>query len=159
MSQRGVSLIELMIVLLIIGLISLAVSPFTSEWVAQARVAEGASALEEAIGRAKSAAMKNTAGVTGDDKPASRICISDSKINLVVPAGATGELKCDLTPIWSTTISHQVTIKTDDLDWLCSCFNNKGLLIAKDVCNTCSKNLNFRFFYPGDSEGEPHNFY
>ena len=159
MSQKGVSLIELMIVLLIIGLISLAVSPFTSEWVAQARVAEGASALEEAIGRAKAAAMKNSALVTGDDKPASRICLSDSKISLVVPANTADELKCDLTPIWSTTISQQIKIKTDDLDWLCSCFNNKGLLAAKGVCNTCSKNLNFRFFYAGDSEGEPHNFY
>lgn len=159
MTQKGVTLIEMMIVLLIMGLLALAASPFTSGWVKDARVAEGAASLEEAIGRAKAAAMRNTAKITADS-PASMLCISSSKtkINLIVPANATQVLSCDLTPAWSVTISDQATIKVADLDWACSCFNNKGLPTKAAACNVCSDKLKFQFFHTG-VERETHNFY
>jgi prepilin-type N-terminal cleavage/methylation domain-containing protein len=157
MRQDGVTLVELMIVLLIVGLIAVAASPFTSDWVKDARVAESASALEEAIGRAKAIAMRNTAKITGDEKPASRICFSNSKISLVVPANSTQDLTCELTPVWTTTVSDVVSIKESDLDWGCSCFNNRGLVVNKNICNTCSDGLEFQFFHSG-VEREKHSF-
>jgi prepilin-type N-terminal cleavage/methylation domain-containing protein len=159
MRSKGVTLVEMLIVLLIIGFLAIAASPFTSGWVKDARVAEGASALEEAIGRAKAAAMRNTARVTGDN-PASLLCLSSTKtkINLIVPATSAQVLTCDLTPAWSANLSDVVTIKVENLDWICSCFNNKGLIIKPTACNTCSNKLMFQFFHTG-VEREIHNFY
>ncbi len=168
MKQQGVTLVELMIVLLIIGLIAVAASPFTSAWVKDAKVAEGASAVEEAIGRAKAAALRNTARVTGD-KPASRVCFASSEIKVVVPATSTQEVKCDLTPVWTAKLSDVVTVKTfkdkDDttpLEWSCSCFNNKGLAMTDSAnCNGCSVNLNFKFTHDGHTgvDGDERSFY
>lgn len=147
MKQSGVTLVEMMIVVLILGIIAAAASPFTSAWTDNAKVDEGAAALEEAVGRAKAAAMRNTAGVNSGDKAASRLCFSGAKIKLVVPANATSSLTCDLTPVWSATISDKVTIKADDVDWQCSCFNNRGLIANPKpaVCDTCSSTLKFKF--------------
>lgn len=159
MMQKGITLIELMITILIIGLLAVAASPFTSGWVKDARVAEGAAMLEEAVGRAKAAAMRNTARVTGDS-PASMLCLSatKTKVNLIVPATAGQVLTCNATPAWSADLSSVVTIKVDDLDWGCSCFNNKGLPTKPATCNTCSDKLKFQFFHTG-VEREIHNFY
>lgn len=168
MSQRGVTLVELMIVILIIGLIAAAASPFTSSWVKDARVAEGAATLEQAVGKAKAAALRNTARVTGN-KPASMLCLSASgtSVGLMLPADASQELKCDLTPTWTAALSDIVSVKTldkDDVatDWSCSCFSNKGLPIKDGAqCGACSDSLRFRFSHDGHTgdEGDKHNFY
>lgn len=148
-----------MIVVLILGVIAASVSPFTSAWTDNAKVDEGSAALEEAVGRAKAAAMRNTPGINGSDKAASRICFSGSTIKLVVPANATDSLTCDLTPVWSATLSDKVKIKVDDVDWQCSCFNNRGLIANPKpaVCDTCSSTLKFKF-KSGD-HSEERSFY
>lgn len=167
MSQRGVTLVELMIVILIIGLIAVAASPLTSMWVKDARTAEGAAAFEEAIGRAKAAAMRNSARIVGD-APASKLCLSATKttISLVVPT-ASQPLSCDLTPVWTAQLSEIVSVKTikDNVatDWSCSCFNNKGLLTKDGTqCNSCSDSLQFNFTHDGNTgadDGDKRNFY
>lgn len=147
MKQQGVTLVEMMIVVLILGIIAAAVSPFTSAWTDNAKVDEGSAALEEAVGRAKAAAMRNKAGVNSSDKAASRLCFSGSKIKLVVPANANDSVTCDLAAVWSATLSDKVKIKVDDVDWQCTCFNNRGLIANPQpaVCNTCSSTLKFKF--------------
>lgn len=157
MRQHGMTLVELLIVLLIIGLLAVAASPFTSGWVKDAKLAEGASALEEAIGRAKSVAMRNQAKVVGD-APASRLCFADSKVKLVAAANATDPLTCDLTAVWTASLSDVVSVKVADVDWLCTCFSNKGIPTKSGACNTCSDNLTFQFFHTG-VEREKHSFY
>lgn len=167
MTQKGVTLVELMIVILIIGLLALAASPFTSTWVKNARTAEGASAVEEAIGRAKAAALRNTARIIGD-KPASLICLTDSntKVSLIVPSSTVPAPSCDTAAAWSADISSIVSIKTikdgTASSWACSCFNNKGLPTKEGtVCGACSDSLNFKFSHDGHSgaEGDERNFY
>ncbi len=168
MRQAGVTLIELMIVVLIIGLIAMAASPFTSVWVKDARTAEAAAAMEQAVGKAKSLAMRNATRVTGD-APAAMLCLSAAKtqVNLVVPTGPGVTLTCDLAPVWSTGIAEIVSVKTlgaSDIatDWTCSCFTNKGLPTKTGPnCSTCSASLRFRFSHDAHSgdEGDTRNFF
>lgn len=157
MKQLGVTFVEMMVVLLIVGLIAAAASPSTSAWVDGARVDEGIAALDEAVGRAKAAAMRNTAKIIGEQAPASKLCFSESKVSLVIPTSPGDSLTCDLTPVWSTTLSSSVSVKIADLDWVCSCFNNKGLIVKPVVCNTCSDLLKFKF--QSGAQSEEHSYY
>lgn len=157
MKQSGVTLIEMMIVVVIIGLLAVAASPFTSEWVKQAHVAGGVAAMEEAIGRAKTAAMRNAAGIRGEN-PASMLCISSAdRLELIVPANATQALRCDLPPVWTAQTAGTVDIKVDNATWACSCFNNKGLPTVQGDCQACSARMTFQFFSSG-AERENHSF-
>lgn len=154
------TLVELLIVLLIIGLLAVAASPFTSGWVKDAKLAEGASALEEAIGRAKSVAMRNQAKVT-DNTPASRLCFTDSTVKLVALTSAdapTTPLTCDKTKVWEASLSNVVSVKVADVDWSCTCFSNRGIPTKAGDCGGCSDNLTFQFFHTG-VEREKHSFY
>ncbi|PUA29126.1 MAG: hypothetical protein B0W54_00500 [Cellvibrio sp. 79] len=154
MKQHGLTLVEMMIVVVILGILAAAASPLTTRWVDNAKLNEGAAALDEAIGRAKAAAMRNTARINSSDQAASRLCFSAEKIKLVVPANATDPLTCDLTPVWSVTLSDRVKIKVDDANWQCSCFNNRGLITNPKpaVCDTCSSSLMFTFTTGDHSE-------
>lgn len=150
---------ELMIVILIIGLIAVAASPFTDRWVSTARVSEGVAAMQEAVGRAKAAAMRNTIKVSGDNG-ASRICFADATLKVVVPTAADQAPSCDSPPLWSAKLADKVAIKVSNVDWSCSCFNNKGLLTKAGACNTCSDAQSFDFYYSGVAdEANPHAFY
>lgn len=147
----------MMIVVMIIGLLAVAASPFTSEWVKEARVSEGVSAMEEAIGRAKTVAMRNAAGIKGD-RPASMLCISSTdRLELIVPTSAAQTLKCDLAPVWTVQTASTVDIKVDNSTWACSCFNNKGLPTVQGDCQACTQRMTFQFFSSG-AEREKHSF-
>lgn len=147
MKQAGMTLIEVMIVVLLIGLLSLAASPFTGAWISGSDVSKTLAALEQAVGSAKSAALRNEAGVLGD-VTASALCLNDSQLQLVTAAAGSSAVNCSAvapaTVLWSTTIPQSVDIQLGNADWTCSCFTNKGLLSSTAAnCGTCGTNLTF----------------
>lgn len=142
MKQAGVTLIEMMIVLLIMGLLAIAASPFTSAWTDSAKVSETQSVIEQAIGRAKASALRNPVGIASD-APASALCFADGNLRLVNPTVANKTISCDVAPSvpWSASISSRVEIDIGDLAWVCSCFTNKGQLTKAGACNVCGSSL------------------
>lgn len=156
MKQAGVTLIEMMIVVLLIGLLALAASPFTSGWVKSADVTKTLAALEQAVGSAKATALRNATAVQGDTA-ASALCFADNNLRLVSAVAGGAAINCAAVPanavLWSSAIPQGIEIKLGVADWSCSCFTNKGLLTSTAAnCNACGTNLTFTVSSGAESE-------
>lgn len=151
-AQSGLTLVEMMIVVLLIGLLALLASPLTGSWVNGARVGESLGAMEQAVGQAKAAALRNPAAIQGENA-ASAICLSPEGVLSVNPAkpatppDAASPATCGAggpAPLWSTRLPSGVIVKTGIHDWSCSCFTNKALLTnSGTACGGCGNSLEF----------------
>lgn len=149
--ERGFTLIELMIVILIIGLMVLVASPFTTAWSNSASVTKYEGVIKYAITLAKTAAMRNEAGVAGDAQ-ASAVCVSAGNDRLYVTqasvngAGVITEADCALsgTVIYQADLPANLTVnkaannafEMADGDGLC--FNNRGLQVVTAAAGNCN---------------------
>lgn len=145
MKQSGVTLVEMLIVVMIVGLLAVAATPFTSAWTSGARISEALSMMEQAVGRAKANAMRNPTGVKGDTA-VTALCFANSTLSLVGSTAA-NTANCQNPPVvlWSATPHASVLIRAGGgaLGWQCSCFNNKGMVTKAGACNACGDNLTF----------------
>lgn len=150
MKQAGLSLVELMVVVLLIGILALLSTPLTSSWVNSARVGEAMGAFEQAVGQAKAAALRNPAAIQGSEA-ASVMCLGVDGVLSVksaapaVPPNPVAAATCSAggpAALWSTRLPDSVEVKSGVQDWSCSCFTNKGLLTTAGItCAACGNSL------------------
>lgn len=123
--QHGLTLIELAIVLLIVGLLALAATPLTSSWGANADLGTAAGQLDQAYAHARAVALRNEAGALGDD-PAARIVHDPQTRELRVcrlPVGSCREV------LWRSALPAGVVLSLQDRSFPVE-LNNRGQLLT-----------------------------
>lgn len=112
--QSGVTLIELMIIVVIIGVVALAATPFTSAWIDEARVNEAKTILAQGHAHAKAVALRNPENERDNDVAAGFKLVDGS--TLLVCRGdpvhaqcATGGSRVTWQSSWPTGVSTSVT--------------------------------------------------
>ena len=73
----GFSLIEMMVVVAILGILAVAGTALTVNWVKQAEITKTVASLANAISLAKSTSIRNERGFT-DNSTASQICLNSN---------------------------------------------------------------------------------
>ena len=143
MKPGGFTLVELMVTLVLLGMLVAVVAPMGGGWSKNAHRLMTQNALNEAVGRARGAALRNAMAATGDD-PVAAVCVKDQEIYVL--EGVTGTAPSCTTNAgnesWRQKINAGVSITQGGADYQCSCFNNHGLLTLSS-CNTCSTSSTF----------------
>lgn len=123
--EYGVTLIELAVVLLIIGLLALAASPLTSSWTTNSDLHTAAGQLNQAFSHARAAALRNAAGVVGN-QPAARITFEPAARELKVcttPSGPCNNV------LWRATLPSGVQLSLAGASFPVE-LNNRGQPVA-----------------------------
>lgn len=92
MNAKGVTLIELMVVIVILSILALLGIPLTQSWIHGAQVVESQGMLLQGYDQARAVAMRNPTGVTGSDSAAGLKLVDGA--NLLVCRGAPSGSGC-----------------------------------------------------------------
>lgn len=159
--QRGLTLIEIMIGLLVLSVLAMASSPFTARWSQENNITQSGTQIGEMIAIAKARASLNTASVIADqdNDAVSMLCRIDNTLYVKEASSASPTMDCadaQLITVREATLPlmAQVFTNTDENNrepWECACFTSRGLLTTLgDQCALCSADLKF-FVHAGTS--------
>lgn len=138
-TQRGLTLIELMITISILIFLLFVGSSLTNAWVARSQIDNGISSLKNAVFQARAAALRNT-----NDQPTSYpavgVCWDASKkeINIVRAASystdaclvAVGNTPAQNYILQTFALSNGITLTVNNSAFECLAFNSSGILVA-----------------------------
>lgn len=121
------TLIEIMIVLALISALAFTVAPLSSGWLRQGEVTTAVGQFHAAVGRAKSAALRNNMGATANTA-AAIVCFSNSEFKVVEGEPGTPPTCNAATVAWRASVASTITIKSaSGVALTLLCFDNKGL--------------------------------
>ena len=139
-SQRGFSLVELMVTVAIMALLLLAAMPFTRDWVDGNRQMQVRNQLWEAGAQARSGALRNPdKGVGGnalaarlDFDGSSRLQVSDNDGSVIWQATVAGSPLLKRSS--ATPFADAAALKASSAGFSCLAFNNRGQRVDA-ACN------------------------
>lgn len=144
MRPLGVTLIELLIVIALMGVLSVAGMSFTGRWVDSNRILEGNNLLSQAYSRTKAAALRNEFGMVGDE-PAAALCFGNSTLTIYTAKSDTEAASC--TPasskkLWSAPVSERLSVKINNsagANFSCVCLGSYAQVLTSVSagCSTC----------------------
>lgn len=150
--QKGFSVIELMIVVLLLGMALSKGIPFTVEWVNSARVTDAESSLIEGVGFAKAKALRNGNGVI-EGRAVTALCYNAGNLSLYEGDDNAKPAACDATleKPWSQAFSSNVDIKVAGAAFSCVCFDAKAQITQTGSCALCASATTFDIAIGGTS--------
>lgn len=103
--QQGVSLIELLITIALLGILLTKVVPLGQVWMANTNISNAEKSLIKALGKARNEALQNPMGVIGANTVAATLKINNTSKEITVE-------NAEATPvvIWKAKIPASVTI-------------------------------------------------
>jgi prepilin-type N-terminal cleavage/methylation domain-containing protein len=143
-AQKGFSVIELMIVLLLMGMVFAKGIPFTLEWVNSARVTDAESALIEGVGFAKAKALRNGNGVI-EGRAVTALCYNQGQFSIYEGEDNAKPAACDVTldRPWVQSIASNIDIKVANSAFSCICFDAKAQITLTGSCALCASSTTF----------------
>lgn len=103
--QNGVTLIELLITITLLGILAAQVMPLGRAWIANTQISNAEKSLVEALGKARNEALQNPEGNIGATTLASAIEVNNTNKEIIVKNGKTPP-----ETIWKTKIPATVSI-------------------------------------------------
>lgn len=136
----GFSLIELMTTIALLAILAMIAGPFTSAWSDRAKLHDAEGILNQGIGRAKAAALRNRYGIV-DGEPAATLCLSsDNLLSLHEATDKITPASCDTPTIWQTRVpaSVSITLTSDASALACLSFDGRAAFATVDVGSDCA---------------------
>lgn len=103
--QKGLTLIELLITIALIGMLAAAIMPLGQTWVANTNINKAEKSLFETLGKARNEALRNPEGVIGATTAAATLKINNTSKEITVENAKTTPVV-----IWKVKIPAAVTI-------------------------------------------------
>ncbi|MEQ1156776.1 pilus assembly FimT family protein [Acinetobacter johnsonii] len=135
--QHGVSLIELLITIALLGLLATKVVPLGQAWMANTNITSAEKALVQALGKARNEALQNPEGVIGATTAAATLKFNSSTKEISVE-----NAKATPVVIWKTKIPTTASISFSGATGCATTvqFNNNGQNISTCTDYTISAN-------------------
>ncbi|MBC7007115.1 type II secretion system protein [Pseudoalteromonas sp. BZK2] len=127
--QSGLSLIELMIVITIIGFLVLVVVPFTQSWIYEAQVNNARSLLANGYSQAKALALRNPQNSQGDLASSACVKLADGVLQVREPEGSL----CSGNIVWQGDWPEGVSLLRSNNRLTVFFINNRGLILKNDL--------------------------
>ena len=139
--QKGVSLIELMVTITILGILVMLGTSLTSLWSKQAELDKASMSLKSAMGLAKATAIRNEYAISST-LVASQICFDkDSKHLYVHKASPSGSASCSSPIVFDYPLNSAIDINNaNTTSFKCFAFNPFGQ-VTTEITNNCKTNL------------------
>lgn len=168
-SQRGFSLIELLVVLALLAFLLMLAVPFASTWGDKTKLQDAAQLLQQGIGRTKALALRNKTGMT-NDQAAAKLCLKNNedndrlelyqaeKTNNIEPNKPAKCYSADQELVWQANLPNKVSLKIKDIKsnkttpFICIAMNSRSLQIDLTDSDNCQKGSEYILSIGGESE-------
>lgn len=137
-NSRGFTLPELLIVIAMVGILIGITLPLGRHWIIGANISSVEGELSIAVGKAKSAAIRNQFSVV-ENEPVTAICLSVDQILTVLESTVDTLPSCsDGTgnEVWRSNLSDNVQLSINNTSLQCMCFSSMGTLTDNN-CAAC----------------------